>query len=91
MGKIGHSKKTFTPEFCASQSHVTEYCRRWLAAGKDEAVVGSLEPATIYKHVKPLLTRSHKLYERDWEQVFRKARTIYMPAQYPHLAELPEG
>jgi hypothetical protein len=87
--KLGSSKKNFTPAFC--DEHVTEFRRRWLAAGKDDACVGSLTPATVYRHVKPLLTRSHKLYERDWERVFRKARKVFLPAEYPDLAALPEG
>ena len=57
LHKLGPRKSDFTQEFC--DIHVAEFSRRWLAAGKDNACVGSLLPATVFRHVKPLLTRQH--------------------------------
>ena len=70
--KMGSDKNLFTPAFC--DEHVTEYRRRWLAAGMDDACVGSLYPATIFRHAKPLFSNRSKTRVRNWSRVFARAR-----------------
>ena len=45
LSNLGSKLTDFTPVFC--DVHVTEYRRRWLAAGKDEAVGKATYPSLV--------------------------------------------
>ena len=62
----------FNQAFC--DLHVAEFARRWRAAKMDDSCVGSLCPATIYRHVGPLFSRRSKVRVRDWSRVMLHAR-----------------
>jgi hypothetical protein len=78
---------SFTRAFC--DEHIPDFSRKWQQAGLDDVLLGSLHPATLYRHTKPLFARKSTNREADWAGVFRRAKQKLLPAEHFELGRCP--